>query len=237
MKSKSLSRSDCVPSANRQNPFQNLASPALLQEQVYRQITEKLITGELRPGDQLILRQLSSAMGTSPMPVRDALQRLAAQGVLVGRRTLCVPTLSPQELADIRDIRLTLEGLLVVRAVKQANSEGLSVLSSHYQQMEVAAENNDLRHFLKANAHFHLQIVHMAHSPVLAGIIEPLWLRLGPAIKLSDQEQRQLPLTLPVHRKILDAFNARDVDAAQEALREDILDSFGALPEIGSSLE
>lgn len=237
MKSTPPSRPDGVLPETRQNQFENLASPALLQEQVYRQITEKLITGELRPGDQLVLRQLSTAMGTSPMPVRDALQRLAAQGVLVGKRTLCVPTLSPRELADIRDIRLTLEGLAVVRAVKQADSEGLATLSSHYRQMEAAARNNDLHHFLKANAHFHLHIVRMAESPVLTGIIEPLWLRLGPAIKLSEQEQRQLHLTLPIHRRILDAFNARDVRAAEQALREDILDSFASLPGNFSSLE
>ena len=237
MKSRRPSRPDGVPAAPRQNQFENLAAPALLQEQVYRQITEKLITGELRPGDQLVLRQLSAAMGTSPMPVRDALQRLAALGVLVGKRTLSVPTLSPPELADIRDIRLTLEGLAVVRAVQQADSEGLTVLSGHYQHMETAARNNDLHHFLRANAHFHLHIVHMANSPVLAGIIEPLWLRLGPAIKLSDQEQRQLHLTLPVHRRILDAFIARDVHAAQQALREDILDSFGSLPASAAAAE
>lgn len=214
-----------------QGPFESLNSPALLQEQVYRQITEKLITGELRPGDQLVLRQLSEAMGTSPMPVRDALQRLAALGVLVGKRTLCVPRLSVRELADIRDIRLNLEGLAVVRAVQHANTESLAELSGHYRDMEEAARRNDLRHFLKANAHFHLHIVHMADSPVLAGIIEPLWLRLGPAIQLSPEEQQQLHLALPVHRHILDALIARDTRAAQQALHEDILDSFGSLRE------
>lgn len=230
MKSTPRSLPDPVTTGTGQNQFENLASPALLQEQVYKQITEKLITGELRPGDQLVLRQLSAAMGTSPMPVRDALKRLAAVGVLVGKRTLCVPTLSPRELADIRDIRLNLEGLAVLRAVPQATSESLATLSGHYQHMETAAHNNDLHHFLRANAHFHLYIVRMAESPVLTDIIEPLWLRLGPAIQLTDQEQRQLHLTLPVHRRILDAFIARDVHAAQQALHEDILDSFGSLP-------
>ncbi len=215
----------------KKNPFESLDSPALLQEQVYRQIAQKLITGELRPGDQLILRKLSEAMGTSPMPVRDALQRLAALGVLVGKRTLSVPQLSARELADIRDIRLNLETLAVVRAVQYANTKSLAVLSAHYQDMEKAASHNDLHHFLRANAHFHLHIVHMAESPVLASIIEPLWLRLGPAIQLSPEERRQLHLTLPIHRSILDALIARDAGAAQQALREDILDSFGSLPE------
>ncbi len=213
--------------------FENLNTPALLQEQVYRQITEKLITGELRPGDPLVLRQLSAAMGTSPMPVRDALQRLAAVGVLVGKRTLCVPKLSSRELADIRDIRLRLEGLAVVRAVQYANEASIAVLADYYREMEDAAHENNLHQFLRANAYFHLHIVHMAESPVLTGIIEPLWLRLGPAIKLTPQEQQQLHLTLPVHRKVLDALIARDVKAAQQALNEDILDSFGSLTETG----
>ncbi|WP_158618393.1 GntR family transcriptional regulator [Candidimonas sp. SYP-B2681] len=212
--------------------FASLDTPALLQEQVYRQITEKLITGELRPGEPLVIRKLSEAMGTSPMPVRDALQRLAALGVLVGKRTLCVPHLSTRELADIRDIRLTLEGLALVRAVQYADDASIAGLGVHFRKMEKAARQNNLHHFLRANAYFHLHIVHLAASPVLTGIIEPLWLRLGPAIKLTSQELQQLHLTLPVHRKILDALIARDLAAAQQALAEDILDSFGSLVDL-----
>jgi DNA-binding GntR family transcriptional regulator len=212
--------------------FQSLNTPASLQEQVYRQIAEKLVTGELRPSERLVLRKLSEAMGTSPMPVRDALQRLAALGVLVGKRTLCVPQLSTRELADIRDIRLMLEGLAVERAVQYASDASIAALADHYQKMRDAADQNDLHQFLRANAHFHLHIVNMAGSPILTGIIEPLWLRLGPAIKFTSQEQQHLHLILPVHRKLLEALIARDLKEARQALTEDILNSFGSLTDI-----
>ena len=65
-----------------------------LNDQIYRQLKEKLITGEFRPGDRLVLRKLSATLGTSPVPVRDALQKLESIGALRLERTFYVPHLT-----------------------------------------------------------------------------------------------------------------------------------------------
>lgn len=204
-------------------PFKSLKSPALLQEQVYRQVTHQLVTGRLRPGQKLVIRTLSHAMGTSPMPVRDALQRLAAQGVLIGKRSLEVPVLSEQEVADILAIRLKLEELAAERAIERATDAQLRGMEKHYKALEDAVQGNRPHDFLQCNALFHLHIAELAHSPSLYSTIEPLWLKLGPAIKLLPHEQDYLPSVLPVHKRIVDALIARNVKAAKQAIYDDLM--------------
>lgn len=206
-------------------PFKSLKSPALLQEQVYRQVTHQLVTGRLRPGQKLVIRTLSQAMGTSPMPVRDALQRLAAQGVLIGKRSLEVPVLSEQEITDILAIRLRLEELAAERAIERATDTQLRGMEKHYKALEDTALGNRPHDFLQCNALFHLHIAELAHSPSLYSTIEPLWLKLGPAIKLLPHEQDYLPSVLPVHRRIVDALITRNAAAARQAIHEDLIGS------------
>jgi DNA-binding GntR family transcriptional regulator len=203
--------------------FKSLKSPALLQEQVYRQVTHQLVTGRLKPGQKLVIRTLSQAMGTSPMPVRDALQRLAAQGVLTGKRSLEVPVLSEQEITDILAIRLKLEQLAAERAVERATDTQLRGIEKHYRALEDAALGNRPHDFLQCNALFHLHIAELAHSPSLYSTIEPLWLKLGPALQLLPHEQEHLPAVLPVHRRIVDALIQRNARAAQQAIYDDLM--------------
>src|ERR1700691_1403514 len=85
-----------------------------LQDQVYLQLRQALMAGSFRPGQALTLRSVAEALGVSQMPVRGALERLQAEGALVAqfsRRTLNVPELRLAELAELRDIRVELEGL------------------------------------------------------------------------------------------------------------------------------
>ena len=207
------------------SPFDSLESPALLQEQVYQQIRHLLITGQLAPGQKLVIRTLAEQMGTSPMPVRDALQRLAAQGVLSGKRTLCVPELSGQDVNDILSIRLQLEILAVEHVIERATDSEIASLEDEYHALEAAVARNNAHAFLQANAHFHLKIALLAHSQMLVSTVEPLWLRMGPTIKLLPHERAHLPAVLPVHRRILDALVARDVTAARQAIRDDLLNT------------
>lgn len=164
-------------------------------------------------------------MGTSPMPVRDALQRLAAQGVLIGKRSLEVPVLSEQEITDILAIRLRLEELAAERAIERATDTQLRGMEKHYKALEDAALGNRPHDFLQCNALFHLHIAELAHSPSLYSTIEPLWLKLGPAIKLLPHEQDYLPSVLPVHRRIVDALITRNAAAARQAIHEDLIGS------------
>ncbi len=200
-----------------------------LNEQIYQQIKEKLIIGEFRPGDRLVLRNLAAALGTSVVPVRDALQKLESLGALRIERTFIVPSLTMAELAEIRDIRVALEGLSASRAARAATPEGIAGLRAHFDVMAQAAKANDTSLFLRANARFHLHIADMSNSPILRDMIEPLWLRMGPSVRLAKAEPGKLTDAIPEHEAALTAIATGDAVAARRAVVGDVVNCFGIL--------
>lgn len=200
-----------------------------LNEQILQQIKEKLIIGEFRPDDRLVLRNLAAGLGTSMAPVRDALQKLESLGALRFDRTFLVPRLTMAELAEIRDIRLALEGLSAARAARAATPEGIAGLRSYLDTMIEAAKAEDTNLFLRANARFHLHIADMSHSPILRDMIEPLWLRMGPSVRLAKAEAGKLADAIPDHETAFAAIAARDALAARKAVVSDVVNCFGIL--------
>ena len=82
-----------------------------LQKQVFNRLCTSLQQGEFTPGEAVPVARVSKAFGVSAMPVREALTRLHAVGVLanVSGRSVGVPILSKAELLDLRDVRLEVE--------------------------------------------------------------------------------------------------------------------------------
>lgn len=200
-----------------------------LNEQIYQQLKEKLIIGEFHPGDRLVLRNLAALLGTSVVPVRDALQKLESLGALRLERTFVVPRLTIAELTEIRDIRVALEGLSAARAARASTPETLAGLRMHFDTMAEAACANDTSLFLRANARFHLHIADMSNSPILRDMIEPLWLRMGPSVRLAKAEPGKLIDAIPEHEAAFSAIAAKNASAARKAVVADVVKCFSIL--------
>ncbi len=102
-----------------------------LGEQVYRELRDMLISGRLAPGERTTLRGLSAALGTSQMPVRDALRQLLVDQAieLLPNRVFRVPIMTRTRFVELREIRLRLEGLAVERAALSISQEELREVS------------------------------------------------------------------------------------------------------------
>src|SRR4051812_43058073 len=89
------------------------SSEAGASDAVYATLREGIILGHLRPGDGLIEEQVARQFGVSRTPVREALQRLRAEGLAkpIGRRGLVVRTVSEEEMAEVYTVRAMLDGL------------------------------------------------------------------------------------------------------------------------------
>lgn len=195
-----------------------------LHEQILQQIKQRLITGQFRPGQELPLRRLAAELGTSAMPVRDALQRLASSGVLIGgaNRPMRVPDLDVAHLKEIRDIRAALEALAAERAAANADGDALARLDACLAGLGEAARAGSASEFFVQNWLFHLALVTSAGAPMMLTMIEPLWLRMGPALRLSKPEPWRLVDAVPVHAEIVAAIRTRDPAVARHAVIRDI---------------
>ena len=89
-----------------------------LNDRVYRELKNSIMAGAFKPGAELTLRSVAEALGTSFMPVRDAMRRLATERGLEIRpsRTIAIPTLSAEEFLELRRVRVLLEGEAVALA-------------------------------------------------------------------------------------------------------------------------
>jgi DNA-binding GntR family transcriptional regulator len=202
--------------------FKPLAS-STLNEEIYDEICLALRDGRLLPGQTVGIRQLADAVNTSPMPVREALRRLEAQGVLKTRpgRVLSIPGLEIEEVREIYSIRLVLEGLAAERAATEATPAEMAKIQAICKNMDDGFAIRDSKRFYPLNYDFHMAIYHAAHMPHLIRIIQPLWLRISPFLwSLTDEPH--LRFAMDQHHQAVDAMFRRDGAGLRRAIEDDI---------------
>jgi len=198
---------------------------ATLQGQAYDQLRRAVMGGVFRPGTVITIRAAADALGVSPMPVRAALQRLETEGALVARgskRTLTIPALSATEYAELRDVRIALEGLAAERAAAHIDGPRVDDVARNCQAMQDASDAGDRDGYVSANWTFHRSIYQASAMPTLQSLIEGLWLRVGPYVPLMMPDKASLVDSMPDHWHMVDALKARDSAAARRAIAADI---------------
>jgi DNA-binding GntR family transcriptional regulator len=196
-----------------------------LQEQLYQKIREGLLAGRFQPGERLKIRDLAAQWGTSPMPVRAALQRLVAEGALEGepQRSVRVPAMTRERYENIFQVRLGLEGLAVELATPRLQAADLALLRNCVARMDAAIEQRQVQDYLRANSQFHLHLYAACGNPVLLRSIESLWLQIGPFFnRLFTGADLSLRLN-DFHEDAFAAIEAGDAKAARQAMEQDLL--------------
>lgn len=198
-----------------------------LQERVYLRIRQALIHSEFKPGQVLTIRELAQKLGTSIMPVREALQKLTVERVLelLPTRSVRVPVLSAQEFADICEARMLLEGHLARLAAQRADAGDLESIEQASRAFSAARTPGTPTLIQQRNREFHFAIYQAARQPTLMELIEPLWVRCGPctvALFVDLGAEKIKRGATDQHREILEAIRARRPAEAQSAIVADI---------------
>lgn len=201
-----------------------------LSAKVYQDLREMIISGQLQPGERLTLAGMAAALGTSAMPVREAINRLAADNALeiLPNKSVRVPVMTRSGFRELVVIRMVVEGLAVETAAARITEEQLSKLAGLEQVFgrEMALDEPDVDQIIQVNKQFHFTAYAAAQMPALSSLIEGLWLRIGPVLNLDlrnrgSRRRSDLP-SVRAHRALLDALRARDGQAAKAALAMDI---------------
>ncbi|WP_043312022.1 GntR family transcriptional regulator [Pseudomonas sp. ML96] len=196
-----------------------------LQETLYQRIRESLLEGRFQPGERLKIRDLAAQWGTSPMPVRAALQRLVAEGALEGeqQRSVRVPAMTRERYQNIFQVRLGLEGLAVELATPNLTPADMAELRDCVARMDVAIEQRQIQDYLEANSRFHLHLYGACGNPILLRSIESLWLQIGPFFnRLFTGADLSLRLN-DFHEEAFAAIEAGDAKAARKAMEQDLI--------------
>lgn len=194
-----------------------------LQQVVYDRLCKLILEGGIQPGQSVTVASLADALDVSPMPVREALTRLMTVGALttVSGRSMGVPHLTLDYLTDIRNVRVESESLALKWAIERSDPEFLEKLNEAFEELKVAAANNDTAQFVQANHTFHFIIYKHANSPILLDIIKNLWLKVAPHFHLLNA-RGHLKIANELHAEIIEAIAAKDVETAVQALEVDL---------------
>lgn len=194
------------------------------QDRVYTTLRQWITVGRFLPGERLKIRTVAADMGVGQMPVRAALQRLAAEGALVNvpNAGVTVPRLSLPEFDDLLQMRMLLEGEAAERGSLRLDAAQISTLQGWSADMAAALHAFDAKRYLDINEDFHVLLYKAAGSPLLFQTIDTLWLRAGPiSNRLFDTPAASAVLN-DAHDDLVQALVQRDSAAARRAVERDI---------------
>ena len=194
------------------------------QDACYQRLRQWVTVGRFLPGERLTIRAVAAELGVGLMPVRAALQRLAAEGALVNvpHAGVAVPLLSRPEFDDVLDMRLLLEGEAAERASLRVTPEDVTLLGHLSQQMAQALQAADAKAYLAANEDFHLRLYRAAGSPMLLGLIETVWLKVGPLSNRLFEHADALAVLNHAHEDVLTGLARRDSAAVRRGIERDL---------------
>jgi DNA-binding GntR family transcriptional regulator len=199
-----------------------------VQERVYRELRGALQQGRLVSGQSMTVRALARAVGTSEMPVREALRRLIAEGAIIQapNRSFQVIPMTPDRLVELTRVRVALEGMAARIATKNADQQLVEILTRLNAEMREAIEPTRADDVLRANQEFHFTIYRAAKSPQLLELIDMLWLRSGPYLAdmlrgRADAREIFRRGTV-VHGRLIRAMARQDADGVARALTLDM---------------
>ena len=206
-----------------------LERPRIVHEEVYERLRHAIIAGQLEPGRSLSVRSLAAAFGVSTMPAREAIKQLAALGALefTPTRRVSVSRMTREKLAELSDVRLVLEPALAVRALaategKTSAREKLALkLLAIDEKLDAAIERGDSAEYAMHNSDFHFTLYKAAQSPVYLGLVESLWLQVGPFMRVVIGRLGTSTL-VDQHQEAVRAFRAGDAAKLEIAIRDDI---------------
>lgn len=158
-----------------------------LQDEVLAKLRQGLMLGAFVPGQVISLRKLANTLGTSAMPVRDALAQLVAANVLetMPNRSVRVPRLSEKRLKELTEVRVAVEGLATKAAFARRDETLCKRLWRINDRLLKAIERRDIVNCLSINREFHFALYEASGSEILIPIIEGLWLQSGPTMYYS----------------------------------------------------
>lgn len=202
-------------------------------EFAYDELTRAISTGKLKPGEHLGEKELSAWLNVSRTPVREALSRIANDGLIevIPHRGAVVKAMDPADIWEEYVVRAALESLAVELSVPHVPDDVLADLTDETEQMHEALRNDKLHQFLDMNRDLHLRLYSYCDSPRLLGMIESAWdkenfLRryyYSRDASRSDEEH--------MHNELLECYRTRDARRAAELVRNSLLETGISLAE------
>lgn len=193
--------------------------PTSLAEQVFLRLQEDIINGVHPRGSLLSETTLVEALGVSRTPIREALHRLQEEHLVdITQKGILILGVTSEDLVDIYEIRVRIEGLAASFCALRASDEDLKELGEALSLQEHYVSVHDADRIKSFDSSFHEIIYRLSGSAVLRDILLPLHKKVQKYRKASVESDSRAVRSLEEHKAIYDAIVAHDPIRAEEAM-------------------
>jgi DNA-binding GntR family transcriptional regulator len=196
-----------------------------LSQQAYYRLRDRIVTLGLTPGTLVNERELAEEFGLGRTPIRDALRRLADDGLVevYPRRGIYVGPIDVGDLGAISEIRVELEGFVSRLAAQRRQTGDLADIDSLVAELD-AAPGDDERRLINLDQRIHRLIYRMARNPFLEAALDRYYVLALRLWFLALERMHRLEDAVDEHRQLLDAIRASDEATAERIARDHVTD-------------
>jgi DNA-binding GntR family transcriptional regulator len=198
----------------------------------YRQVRDRILSGELQPGAVIQQRDLASRIGISTTPLREALRRLKSEGLveLDAHRDARISALRAEEARDLLELRKSLDPLAAGLAAERRTNADIQTIRAAHAGLEPLPSQPAIGQ-LVAHRNFHAAIYRASHNDLLIDSLEGLWDKADRYRRLAlqnDRGQAARDIKAREHQMLMELIAAGDAAEAAKVMRAHIDTSLGA---------
>ncbi len=197
---------------------------------VYQLLRNNLLCGRIEPGVPLTIRGLAEILDVSPMPVREALHRLACEGAVEvkNNRRVIVPRMTAEKFSELCDLRILLETHAAEGALPYITDADIAELERLDARIDSAVEKHDVDEITLFNQDFHRALYSANPNQISVPLIESLWLQLGPFSRIAISKLEKVYL-VDRHVEAIEALKQRNRFGLRRAIEADIRDGIASI--------
>lgn len=198
-----------------------VGSKQTIEEQVYEQLKNVILSGAFKSGQRLTERELCTQLQVSRTPIRDAIKRLVTEGLLDNEayKGIIIPRLTVEEVADLIEVRESLEGLAAKKAAVFVTTNQLQLLKENLEQSFNILDKQDIDKLVQMNDQFHQLIISTSKNIIINDILKRLKCRIMLARSTSLYTPLRPTDTLQEHLNIYNALKDKNPDLAEQAMK------------------
>jgi DNA-binding GntR family transcriptional regulator len=194
-------------------------NPTSLSEHVYLTLKKQILKGNLPPGYRLIVLEIARTFEVSQAPVREALERLKQEGLIVGKpnKGSVVSEITHKEIRDIYELRQFIEGHALRQTMKVLTKEDITYLERILYSMKLAVDENDPYRLVELDMKFHGFFYERSGNDLFLDIWNRIKTKIMRFISVTNQDHSGYSIPNS-HTELLDMIKSGDVDATEEKL-------------------
>ena len=202
-----------------------LIQPLSKKNQVVEAIKEAVLSGSIKPGDQIVESRIAQELGAGIPLVREALIELEHQGFVqkTPYKGTIVTKLGPKEIREIFQLRVELEALAVEWAKDNVTREDIQDLRKLIEKMEHSGAELDLDQFYQVDLEFHRKLWDMSGNPYLVGVLERMVVPLFAFFVMKTRREKESYIrSAAMHGRIVAGLETKSAAELRELMKDSL---------------